>query len=115
MKRLLLFVLLAGLATPGRAQGALPVLEKDLIGTAAEPSLPVSFLVLTTSVERPRRGPLLVVNGQLLPDSVDLPPADTIIGLRELEPAEAVQRYGPRAARGALLIETERRKPGARP
>jgi hypothetical protein len=115
MKRLLLFVLLASLATAGRAQGTLPVRKEDGLGAPTELSLPASFLALTTSVERPRRGPLLVVNGQPLPDSVALPPAEDIIGLRELEPAEAVKRYGPRAARGALLIETERRKPGVRP
>ncbi|RTQ52497.1 hypothetical protein EJV47_05660 [Hymenobacter gummosus] len=56
------------------------------------------------------RGPLRVVNGQPLPDSVDTPPAEDIIGLRELEPAEAVKRFGPAAKNGALLIETERRR-----
>lgn len=111
MKPLLLFVLLAGLTTAGRAQGTRPALEEDVIGAPAEPAVPASFLVLTTPAERPRRGPLLVVNGQVLPDSVDLPPAEDIIGLRELEPAEAVKRYGKRAGRGALLIETEKRRP----
>ncbi|RAK69852.1 hypothetical protein DLM85_03070 [Hymenobacter edaphi] len=63
---------------------------------------------LETSLHRPRRGPLLVVDGRVLPDSANLPPAEDIIGLRELEPAEAVARFGSRASRGALLIETQK-------
>ena len=115
MKRLLLFVLLIGPAATALAQGALPVREADVIGAPAERVLPASVLVLTTPVERPRRGPLLVVDGYILPDSVDTPPAEDIIGLRELEPAEAVQRFGPQARHGALLIATEKRKPRPKP
>jgi hypothetical protein len=73
------------------------------------PAVPVP-LALTQHRSFRWRGPLRIVDGQPLPDSVDTPPAEDIIGLRELEPAEAVKRFGPRASRGALLIDTEKRQ-----
>lgn len=117
MKPLLLCALLSGLLTSVRAQGLRPADDEDrfqALPTLSAPGASASVWGLTVPVLLPRRGPLLVVDGRILPDSAAIPPPEAIIGLRELEPAEAVQRYGSRAARGALLIETERRRPRPR-
>lgn len=114
MKLLPLFVLLLGLAAAAPAQGIRPVADEAAaraLPTRPTPGPSAAVWGLAVPVERPRHGPLLVVDGRPLPDSAEVPPAEDIIGLRELEPAEAMRRYGQRARHGVLLIETEKRQP----
>ncbi|TLM96632.1 hypothetical protein [Hymenobacter jeollabukensis] len=109
MKRLLLLGLLLA-AVPGFAQFTrLPAEAPEVFPVDVRRVPADAVWGLTTPLHQPRRGPLLVVDGHALPDSADLPLPDDIIGLRELEPGEAVRRYGQRASRGALLIETAKR------
>lgn len=105
---LLLLALLAVPPAPGFAQAdeLLPT-----AGPSVRPGLGSEALwAPTVPTPASRRAPLLIVDGQLLPDSVNIPPAADILGLRELEPAEAMRRYGEQGRHGALLIETGRRK-----
>lgn len=53
--------------------------------------------------------PLLIVDGRILPDTATAPPAEEILAMRELEPEEAVAKYGTRARHGALIIDTRKR------
>ncbi|MCC3156955.1 hypothetical protein LJ737_06885 [Hymenobacter sp. 15J16-1T3B] len=110
MKRLMLLGLL--LATvPGFAQlTRLPAEEPEVLPVDVRRVPADAVWGLTTPLHQPRRGPLLVVNGHVLPDSANLPAAEDILAMRELEPEQAVARFGPRAAHGALLIDTVKRK-----
>jgi hypothetical protein len=111
MKHLIPAFLLIGLAAPAPAQSLRLPLGADGPDFVPRPVSSGAVWEPAVTAAMARRGPLMVVDGQPLPDSVDIPPAEDIIALRELEPAEAVKRYGPRAAHGALLIHTDKRRP----